>query len=371
MVTIIHILSDANLSGAPMHVALLSRGLIEKSFRCEVIGPEGPARGLFEEQGIPYHCIHFPSKFALRSLVGLQSLMRQIVQQRDSGEVIIHCHGPRAGLFGRLASRRLGVPIVYTEHSWTSEYRLPNLINQRLQLRLLRLLDRFTTKTVAVSDSVAQFLISKQIVPSSKLIRIYNGVELPKNTNITEPSLVIGSIGSLTWQKNYAFLIRAFKEVHRLNPEVRLEIIGEGPLRRDLEELVEQCDLGSSVTLHGAMPHDKVMIRLQSWGLYVQSSVNESFGLGVVEAIAHGVPSLVSHKGSLPEVVGTSDACFALGAPTTLSKKINHFLTDSTARAKLWQDEHAHVQQFSAQKMVANYALLYGELTANHKQKGN
>lgn len=367
MVTIIHIISDANLSGAPLHVARLCRGLGKQQIRSVVIGPSGPATAVFHDYDIAYHIAQFPSKFAVPAIYQLRRQLRAIMRVIREGEAIIHCHGVRAGLFGRLAARGIGCPVVYTEHLWTGEYKLPNRLNHAVQLRLLRRLDRFTTKTIAVSDAVARFLVDARVTTPNKVIRIYNGIELPENPQLNPPHWTIGSIGSLTWQKNYAYLLEAIAEVKKKQPDVCLEIIGAGAEQELLKQKAQQLDLEGSVAFLGALPHAAVLDRMQHWGLYIQCSKNESFGLAVVEAIAHGVPALVSKVGSLPEVVGTPNALFTLGEPHELAQKIEHIFQDSRARSDLWHQELRTVQQFRFEYMVAEHATLYRSLISKQK----
>ncbi len=362
MTTLVHILSDSTFSGGPLHVLNLVKGLNQErkgEFATLIVAPDGPILDTFREQGIPVHVYTPGSKFAWGRVGELRELLVKIMPKE--GKSIVHCHGPRAGLFGRLAARSLNCSVVYTEHLWTRDYKLKNPINSFLQLMALRYLDRFTAKTIGVSQAVVDFLISARVTPPSKITRIYNGTPLPKTiTPATEP--VIGSVGALVEQKNYLWLVEQMPKIQKTVPNACLEIIGDGPQRATLTQLIENLGLGDSVTLVGAISPDQLPYHYAKWALYVQPSLNESFGLALAEAMAAGLPAVASNRGSLPEITGRAEAVFDLHEPDAASTVIAGLLEDGTKRHELHTKELAHVRQFSVDAMVKAHADLYASL---------
>lgn len=360
MTTLVHILSDSNFSGGPMHVLALVKGLDREVFTSIIVGPQGPMLDVFRQEGIDVHVMTPSSKFQWGRVGDLRTLLAKLMTQQ--GTTIVHCHGPRAGLFGRLAARTLDCKIVYSEHLWTRDYRLPNRINSLAQLTALRFLDRFTTKTIGVSQSVVDFLIQSRITPPSKIVRIYNGIELPTHQIAPAGTPTLGSVGSLTWQKNYGWLIDLMPQIQKTLPDARLEIIGSGPQHAELTDLINRLGLGESVTLIDPVPHDQLVDHYQKWAVYIQPSTNESFGIAAAEAAAAGLPVIGSNRGSLPEILGRADATFDLADPDAAVAAIVSLLQDETKRQELQTKELAHVRQFSLPAMVKAHSELYSSL---------
>lgn len=359
MITIVHIIGDANLSGVPHHVLQLATLLPTDTLRQVVIGPDGPIVAQFNEKKINYHIVPMVSKFDRSSIRSITDKVSDIARQDD--KVIIHCHGVRAGLLGRLAVRSLGLPVIYTEHSWTNDYHLPNRMNEWFQVAMLRYLNQYTTRTVAVSKAVAQFLSDKRIADPATVTVIPHGIALLSQRLSLVDSLTIGSVGSLTWQKNYGWLLDVMAEVVKKEPAVKLEIVGAGPQQHQLQQQINRLGLNSSVRLVGAISSDKLSDYYRRWALYIQSSTNESFGLAVAEAMAAGLPALGTKVGSLPELLVSKEALLPK-SPKKAAEAILAYLSSDKKRAELQAQQYAKISELTVDQMISAYVKLYRSL---------
>jgi len=147
-------------------------------------------------------------------------------------------------------------------------------------------------KIICVSKGVEESL-NKKYSLSSKTIVIYNPIQQFNDisSTSTKPSSTynILSIGRLTQQKNFTFLINAFFELRKLLPQhyLKLTILGEGELRKDLEAQINRLNLNEIVFLPG---FDDISRFLQESNLFVLSSNREGFGNVIVEALSAGLP---------------------------------------------------------------------------------
>ncbi len=347
-----------------MHVLRLAKHLSSEEFRSIVICPNGQFTDELTWAHVPYTIIPMANKFDVRAIFAIRKIITKQKMKDEASPIIIHCHGVRAGLLGRLAAKAFPYPIVYTEHLWTKDYHLPHKLNEQLQLAMLRYLDRYTTKTIGVSQAVVDFLSQAKIVPRAKLTRIYNAATIPAKPIFREGNsqAIIGTVGSLTWQKNYSYLIELFAKVHQSLPTARLEIVGEGPKRRELEALIAKYGLSEAVKLHGAPPHESIIPIQQRWSLYVQSSINESFGLAMAEAVTHGLPAVSSRLASATEVLGTKNALFDFDDMERTAEKIVQLLKNKEKRRELYDQEYATVKQFDVPTMIKAHEALYTAL---------
>lgn len=124
-------------------------------------------------------------------------------------------------------------------------------------------------------------------------------------------------------------LLHAFSLVNRQYPASKLLIAGEGPEKARLEKLILELELSHSVELLGHVHHSHIPPLIQSLDVVVlPSKVNESFGVGAIEAMACGKPVIVSNMGGLPEVVDDKLTGYIIPKenPKILSEKLIYLL---------------------------------------------
>jgi glycosyltransferase involved in cell wall biosynthesis len=175
---------------------------------------------------------------------------------------------------------------------------------------VIKLNDYLCKKTVCVGKDVLDTCMNRDKVAASKLELIYNGVDIEQlllskgNREETRAGLGIApddplliSVGRLAPVKNYALLIRAMDDL----PNAKLILVGDGPLKDDLEHQVKARGLAHRVHFMGER-HD-VPALLHASDLFVMSSDNEGVSKALLEAMALGLPCVATAVGGNPEVV--------------------------------------------------------------------
>ncbi|MDQ0394791.1 glycosyltransferase involved in cell wall biosynthesis [Labrys monachus] len=123
----------------------------------------------------------------------------------------------------------------------------------------------------------------------------------------------------LILQKGVDLSIRSFSRILLKYPNARLEIVGDGPCRSQLEKLVADLGIGGSVIFFGSRPHEFVLERLGRASALVQHCITlpgqgiESFGLSVVEAMGAGLPVVVTKHGAFAELIADGQTGFLVG----------------------------------------------------------
>jgi glycosyltransferase involved in cell wall biosynthesis len=185
---------------------------------------------------------------------------------------------------------------------------------------------------------------------------VHDGVRplpaLPPAPDLVGEGPLVGAVGALVDHKAHWVLIEAMAAL----PGVRCVIAGEGHRRSRLEALIRARGLAGRVRLLGQ--RDDVAAVLAALDLFVHPSVEEGMGQAVVEAMAAGVPALVSDAGGLPEVVGSEGVVVPAGEPRALAGAIRAALAEppDTGRAR----ERARTQ-FSVDRMVEGTLAAYHE----------
>lgn len=368
MIKVAIISGDSSLTGVPSHVLSLSRNLDKKTFEVLVICPPGPLYKNCKKFGVP--CVQIPMR-SIFDITAEHAIRTQLVKFKPQ---IAHFHGMRAGWLGRLAARKVaGLVKIYSEHQWVNELHLRNPAYEQVQLNVLKFLDRWTDKTIAVSKPVADFLI-KRSFDKNKIVVIPNGVgeeflnikPLPKPEGLP---LVIGSIASLNEVKNYRNILLAIAKVKKRLPSVNFhyQIIGEGPQEKALKNLVKAKKIDSIIHFLGRV--ESIPERLQHITIFINASKSETFGLAVAEAMAAGLPVIVSKIPALEYVVGKTGIFINPRDCDQIADAIEKLIKDQNLRQKLGKAGKLRVtSEFTQDKMIQRISALYKEMTNKTKK---
>ncbi|MGF1743150.1 glycosyltransferase family 4 protein [Vibrio profundum] len=176
-----------------------------------------------------------------------------------------------------------GISTLGSEHIVPEHYQ-----KRRFQFLLLSLSARLLKKITVLSESIRS---SYPATVKNKMVVVPNPIEKP--TRLTKKAVrdsthTILNVGRLNRQKDQATLIKAFAKITEDFPQWHLKIFGEGPLREELERLIEVFGLQSKVTLPGVT--SAIDVEYQLADIFVISSSYEAFGLATAEAMSHGLP---------------------------------------------------------------------------------
>jgi glycosyltransferase involved in cell wall biosynthesis len=244
----------------------------------------------------------------------------------------------------------------------------------RLLLRLAWRAYRHAAAVVAVSRGVADHLTSRVGLAADRVVVIHNPIVFPGLTEraavpLAEPWYgagappVILGIGRLEPQKDFATLIRAVALLRRERP-VRLRILGEGPLRADLEAQVRAAGLEDAVQLPGFCANPFAEMRQAA--VVVLSSIFEGFGNVLVEAMACGTAVVSTDCPSGPAEIlegGRLGPLVPVGDAEALAAAIGATLDCPPDPAAL----RARAEDFAVDQVVERYlAVLVPDRTAGH-----
>lgn len=172
-----------------------------------------------------------------------------------------------------------------------------------LSFRLTPVLSRLAARTVAVSQDLGRVVVESYGAAPRRLEVILNPVAVPP-VSVTDaglaarPPLVLAA-SRLAEAKNLPHLVRSFARVR--HPDARLEILGDGDGRPELEAEIARLGLGGRVTLHGY--HNEPWSFFDKARVFAISSRMEAFGLTVVEALGHGLPVVTTDCGGPREIL--------------------------------------------------------------------
>lgn len=302
-----------------------------------------------------------------RALGELVGLLRQ--QEYD----IVHTHSSKAGVLGRVAARLVGVPIVvHTVHGFPFHPYM-NRVVRDIFVATEKWAASLCDKLIMVSELNRQDAIRLGIAPADKMVTIYSGIDLAafnrpvashekrRQLGLDTSSPVVGTVGRLTDQKAPQDFVRAAKQVLQHRPEAQFVLVGDGPLRSEVEALI-----GSEQRVRVLGNRPDVPEILCVLDVFVLSSLWEGLGRALTEAMATGVPVVATSVDGVPELVKDGETGFLIPPrrPDLLAQQIIYLLDHPDVGRRLGAQARVRVSpQFDMKHMTAQIEFLYGELS--------
>jgi glycosyltransferase involved in cell wall biosynthesis len=169
-------------------------------------------------------------------------------------------------------------------------------------------------------------------------------------------------VATLTPVKDQATLLRAFRLVRNQVGDARLDIVGDGPLRPELERLAHELGLSDVVRFRGAVDHAALPAIYRTASGFVLSSRHEAQGMVAIEAAACGIPVAGTRVGVIPELASSADAVAPVGAVEQLAAGLTATLELVDHRAERVLDLAR--REFGLATCTARFRDLYAHLVA-------
>lgn len=216
---------------------------------------------------------------------------KKIIKYCRSKEVdVIHSHGYKGNiLLGLLPRAHRKIPVVTTVHGYTKEEKLGKLfLYQTVDRVCLKRLDAVVIVSESMRQQVPERSLEKKLHVVNNGLPSINEIYWPNDyqTPFRQGELKIGSLGRFSFEKNFALLINAMKIVVNRLPQARLVIYGEGPLRSDLQHLVNENNLVEHIKLPGYL-HDTASF-FSDLDIFVNCSLTEGMPISLLEAMRQG-----------------------------------------------------------------------------------
>jgi glycosyltransferase involved in cell wall biosynthesis len=314
--------------------------------------------------------------YAWRDAQGVNELTAQLEAGRFD---LVHTHSAKAGALGRLAARRLGLPVVHTFHGFPFHER-QSPVTRRLLIEIERHLGTFTDYFLAAGTTIAADAVRLRIAPPDR-IRAFATVSIDerirartrqsrkrarKLLGLPEDAPVVGTVARLEAQKAPLDLVEAVARLGR--PDVQVVWVGDGPLRTKTEQLIERRGLGSRFRLLGE--RDDVHALLPAFDVFALSSVFEGLPCVLVEAMSCGVPVVATAVNSVPELVvsGETGVVCRPGDPSSLARALAYLLDRPDAAERMAAAARAHLAvRYRAEALGEALDDVYGTVLAARK----
>ena len=280
---------------------------------------------------------------------------------------VVHAHDPHGVAMASMALSMLTrSPVPALVAARRVDFRLKRNSFSRWKYRQVDLF-------IASSNAIRDLLIADG-VEAAKVATVYEGIDVGRIARLEPVNVralfflphnapVIGNVAALVPHKGQRHLIDAMPMVIAQVPDARLVILGEGPLRPQLEHRVKQLHLERHVVLPGF--RDDVLACIKGFDLFVLSSETEGLGTSLLDAMAAAKACVGTRAGGIPEAVADGETGLVVPThdPTALAHAIVRLLQDEPLRLRMGDAGRARAtEQFSVEKMVEGTLAAYGRL---------
>ena len=352
------------MGGVEIHLLNLIEGMVEKGYQVFVICPWGEMVEKYFEAGAEVR-IDYP-----KIDLGLFYIFRLIKFIRRNKIDILHAHQLKTVVNGLIAGKIAGVPLKIAHiHTPLSQWPVSPI---KKYLNILNIfVNKIVTnlcadKVVALTEATKKERIEGERIDPKKIVVIPNAVRLERDEEMKrcrddEAKITIGTLGRLTVEKDQKCFVAAIPHLLTSSiPHLNFIIAGEGVLRTELEQQVKDLGVEDKVTFLGFVPENKKIEVYSSFDIFVFPSLAEGFGIVLIEAMALGLPCVVSDLPVLKEVGNDAVKFFKSADSADLAGKLIMLIEDEDLRNDLGQKARKRVEEkYSMEKFVENYDRLY------------
>jgi glycosyltransferase involved in cell wall biosynthesis len=341
-------------------------------------GPEGSLESAFAAQ--PERLTILPSLVRPVHLWCDLLAWRELVKIfRATTPRIVHTHSGKAGVLGRLAARRAGVPIIlHTIHGPSFgpfQGPLANFTFRAAERRAAKVTSRF----ISVADAMTRQYLAAGVGRPGQFTRIFSGFALEPflaarndpafraRLGLAPSDFVVGKIARLFKLKGHDDLIAAAPEVLRRHPRTKFLLVGDGSMHQRLEGRVRESGLEKNFIFAGLVLPAEIPDYVGVMDVLAHLSRREGLARALPQALAAGRPIVAYDCDGANEVCFSDQTGFLIppGAVAILAERLAQLAGDAALRERLGCRGREFVREhFAVQTMVEKIHTLYQELVA-------
>ncbi|MCM8766757.1 MAG: glycosyltransferase family 4 protein [Candidatus Omnitrophica bacterium] len=387
---IAHVITRLIVGGAQENTIFTVEGLIKKGYKVDLIsgptkGPEGSLEKKIIQKGIPLIIVKELVR-EINPFYDIVAFIKLFFIFKKNKYDIVHTHSAKAGILGRI-SAKLANPksiVIHTIHGLPFHPYQNKLLNF-IYIFAEKVAYPFTDHFICVGQIMKEKSLKAKIGKEEDYTVIYSGFEVEKyiesmkkrdilreKYGISKNEKVIGMIGRLFYLKGQNYLIEAFKEVSKRHPEAKLIFVGDGILRKELEDYAKKNNIQGKVIFTGLVPPEKIPEYVSIMDILVHTSLREGLPRAVAQGLAGGKPVVAFDVDGAKEIVINWKTGFIVPPEDVelLKEKIIYLLENSEISAKMGKEGQKLIMQlFPVGKMVDEIEKIYVKFLSNGKRK--
>jgi N-acetyl sugar amidotransferase len=291
---------------------------------------------IYEEHNIPIYVIACASIVPYNRLINYKYIYHKAnilflkYVSKYGWPDIIHAHVTLiGGVVAFYLSKKYNIPYILTEHASA-------LLREKINYedrRFVKMVFENAKTIVVVSNFFKEELVKKYLIDSSKIVVVHNNInpiffssskQVENNKNF-----IFINVGGLVKVKNHKLLIDAFTLALEKNPGIILRIAGDGALRKEIEDYIDEKGIKNRIFLLGSLSRDEVVKEINNAHALISTSQIETFGINIVEALACGKPVIATNSGGPRDIISQGDGYLVANHnPGAIADAMNKLIQD-------------------------------------------
>lgn len=295
---------------------------------------------------------------------------------KKNGTELIHAHWiiPQ-GIVAFILKKFFKIPYIITVHG-SDIFGLKNSFLTKAKKNILINADYITAVSNAIKDEIIRIINTNKnisVVPMGVDLSLFNPDKydetIKKNHQIKGPLLLF--VGRLEDIKGIKYLIKSMLKIIKKSPNAKLLIIGEGPIKKNLEELINNLKLNKSVLLIGALSHEELPKYYSTSDFFISPSIKtksghvEGFGLTLVEASLSGSLIIGTKTGGIQDIIEDKKTGFLVeeNNSESIADKVIQLLKNKSLYKKVKSNgRNINLKKFSWENSVSSFSKIYNQI---------
>jgi glycosyltransferase involved in cell wall biosynthesis len=368
------------LSGVVISIDLVRRGLHAAGHDVHLIVPEYHDYEDDEPYIFRFPAVDLREQWDVDLALVIPFKASMMTAVRGIKPDIIHSQHPfLMGGLAAHAAKTLNRPLIFTFHTRYDEYiqqyvsiapELASVLTEEWVKGYLKKCSHIIAPTESIKTLIQEKYeteVPVSVVPTPVDLSKYHRLDPARIRNrlkLNETEILL-YLGRLAAEKNIAFMIRAFAHIHRQRPWVRLLLVGKGPEQEALEAQVEKLELAEAVNFVGAIPYEEVPHMMAAADLFLFTSLTDTQGLVLAEAMAAGTPVVGVDAAGTTDVLAEGGGVVTPPDEECFAQAVIDLLADEPRRQALGERAKKAIQRFSPEQSTPRLLAVYEEAIAS------
>ena len=306
------------------------------------------------------------------------SNFRQVVKNLNLD--IIHSHQPYSlGAEALKFSKELNIPLVFTYHIRYEDYShyvplIPESVSKKYIRKMAVNYSNKCDAVIAPSTAIKKILKEREVevpikvIPSGINIKNFKKDagkrdEIRNKYKVKNNDILLITASRIVEEKNIKFLFKAFNEIRKKKNNIKFLVVGDGAIKKELEEMSRNLNLEKDIIFTGLVSRDEIVGLYQASDLFVFASLTETQGLVAVEAMAAGLPVVAIKASGIEDMVDDGeDGILTDSSINEFSNSVLKIVNNEDLRKRLSAQAKINSEKFSIEPWIKKMTGLYEEL---------
>lgn len=345
------------------------------------LGPEGSLEQRAIDRGLDLRVLpEFRRNLhPLRDWASYRAITREL---RDFKPDIVHTHSSKAGILGRRAAAKLGVPAVHTIHGAAFHYG-QNPVFHNVYKWAEKIAAKWTDHFISVCDAMTDQYVEAGVAPREKFTTVFSGMDVEPFLNPPKPpaevreelrlssdKIVVGKIARLFPLKGHEYIIEAAAKVLDQNPNVQFMFVGDGILREQYAARLNELGISDRFTFTGLVPPARIPELINAMDIVVHTSMWEGLARVLPQGLISAKPVVSFDIDGAKDVVIPDETGFLIEPKDVdgLVSAISRLAADANLRERMGNTgRERFTDQFRHQTMTAQIREIYERVLSQQK----